>query len=160
MFHDLPGQQKSDHSEQSDGDVDAPHEYPSASLGQNLIRLAFLYSIQRHFEARPRLTRLPEKWIFQVSDYATYQGSERQPANISAFLVGNPARLGRSHSGERICSLSPAFRQGSQCIDPSPTSRRNSRSSTGAPLSRISATITPSEGEFGSVRICFPAIAD
>jgi hypothetical protein len=90
----------------------------------------------------------------------TYQGSERQPANISAFLVGNPARLGRSHSGERICSLSPAFRQGSQCIDPSPTSRRNSRSSTGAPLSRIIATITPSEGEFGSVRICFPAIAD
>jgi hypothetical protein len=53
MFHELPGQQKSDDSEQSDDEVDAPHEYLSASMGQNLTRLAFLCSIQRHFDARP-----------------------------------------------------------------------------------------------------------
>ena len=45
MFHELPGQQKSDDSEQSDDEVDAPHEYLSASVGQNLTRLAFLCSI-------------------------------------------------------------------------------------------------------------------
>jgi len=51
MFHSLAGLQKSDDSEQSDDEVDAPHEYPSAYAGQNLTRLAFLCLIQRHFEA-------------------------------------------------------------------------------------------------------------
>ena len=47
----------------------------------------------------------------------------------------------------------------SQRVGPLLRSRRNSRSSTGAPPSRIIATRTPSEGEFGAVRISFPSIA-
>lgn len=52
MFHGLPGQQKSDDPKQSDDEVNAPHEELSASVGRNLIRLAFLRLMPRHFEVK------------------------------------------------------------------------------------------------------------
>src|ERR1700733_12410409 len=67
------------------------------------------------------------------------------------WQVSTPPRLRSSHRG--------AEKRQSQRFGPLLRSRRNSRSSTGAPLSRIIATVTPSEGEFGGVRISFPSIA-
>src|SRR5271168_1932258 len=86
--------------------------------------------------------------------------NESQLRHTIAFLADESDQLAGSQPwGTNLLRNCPAFRRQSQRVGPLLRSRRNSRSSTGAPLSRIIATVTPSEGEFGAVRISFPSIA-
>jgi hypothetical protein len=88
------------------------------------------------------------------------QASGSQPLNTIAFLAEKSDQLAGSQPwGTNLLRDCPAFRRQPQRVGPLLRSRRNSRSSTGAPLSRIIATVTPSEGEFGAVRISLPSIA-
>src|SRR5580658_8409801 len=88
------------------------------------------------------------------------KASGSQPLNTIAFLAEKSGQLAGSQPwGTNLLRDYPAFRRQPQRVGPLLISRRNSRSSTGAPLSRIIATVTPSEGEFGAVRISFPSIA-
>ncbi len=93
----------------------------------------------------------PEKGRIPAAINLAGPGLEQEITDPNAFVV--PNRRGGLWSG-----ANQRFGRGSQlawwsAID------RNSRSSIGAPSSMIIATVTPGEGQFGSIRISLPSSA-
>ena len=100
--------------------------------------------IDRHSQRRPAEFRGE---ISLLASHALPMLPLRPPL-LSVPVVRSPRR----YHLNRLGSVRPMARYAI-------AARRNASSSTGAPLSRIIATITPSEGEFGGVSISFPSSA-